>query len=354
MTGASIKKIASDLKLSVAAVSAALGSHGTARVSEQTAERVRAYAQKINYRPSLAGKALRSQNLHQIAMLVEGDFGQRFRSGPITDFPAIFGLNNLLQELDWQLHIIDDCGNRTEETPLPRYLRERFIDGLVVSSTSEKRTEALKKDFARFSIPAIFMNAVGEYNCVSIDDRLGASRAAAHLIELGHKNILFVGTNSQHYSMLERERGFRQTVEAEGIRAAVYVLKEGDREERTVYEQRLVCNEEAGSRFLEDAYLKSHPTGVFCYDDGVALVVMRALHDAGISVPGDVSIVGFNDMPFMDMLPVPLTTVHADFHEMGRLAGELLLDVIQNRKTRVPSPIIKPELVIRKSSGPPR
>ena len=350
MAASSLKKIAADLNLSVAAVSAAMGGCGTARVSEETAARVRAYAQKVNYRPSLAGKALRSQHLHQIAILVEGDFGEQFRSGPITDFPAIFGLNNFLRDRDWQLHIIDDCGHRTEQEPLPRYLRERFIDGLVVSSTSEKRNDVLKSDFARFSIPAIFMNAVGEYNCISIDDHLGACLAARHLIELGHQNILFVGTASQHYSIAERKNGYQQTLKAAGLRPSVYVLEEGHAEETETYKRRLARNKESGQRFLEKAFLKQRPTGIVCYDDRVALIVMKALYVGGFNVPKDVSIVGFNDMPFMDMLPVSLTTVRADFHLIGRLAGELLLDLIQKGDAHLPSPIIKPELAVREST----
>jgi DNA-binding LacI/PurR family transcriptional regulator len=237
---------------------------------------------------------------------------------------------------------------------LPRYLREHFLDGLVVSATSEKRNEVLEEDFARYSIPSIFMNAVGEYNCISMDDHLGACRATRHLIELGHRSIMFAATASDHYSMVEREKGYRETLKAEGLEASVYVLEEGSREEKQVYERRLESNAAAGRQFLDHAYFKQRPTAVFCYDDRVALILMRALHDAGIDVPGEVSIVGFNDMPFMDMLPVPLTTVRADFHAMGCLAGHLLLDLIDNGEVRVPSPIIQPELVIRQSSGTPR
>jgi len=237
--------------------------------------------------------------------------------------------------------------------PLPRYLRERFLDGLVVSSTSEKRNEALDKDFTRFSIPAVFLNAAREYNSVSVDDRGGIIKATRHLIDLGHRNILYVGTDSPHYSNAERESGYRETLEAAGLPAPVYFIEEGTNDDRWEYERRTAANQVARRLFLEKIYLKQRPTGIVCYDDRVAMAVMKALAEARFDVPGDVSIVGFNDMPFMDMLPVSLTTVHADFHAMGCLAGELLLDLIHTGAARVPSPIVKPELVVRQSSAPP-
>jgi len=348
-----IKEIAADLNLSIAAVSTALGSRSTSKVSAETEARVRAFAEKMNYRPSLAGKAMRSKQLRQVAILIDSDFDPRYRRLPVMDMPAIFGLNEYLRDRERQLNIIQDSGRRSTETPLPRYLREHIIDGLVVISTSAERDEVLGRDFERFSIPAIFLNAAGEYNCISIDDRAGASMATRHLIDLGHRNILYVGPPSGHCSISERQSGYKAAMETEGLDGTVYLLEEGAVEERLVYEQRIASNLGAGHRFMEDSYLKQRPTGIVCYDDRVALIVQKALHDAGFTVPGDVSLVGFNDMPFMDMLSTPLTTVRSDFYEMGQLAGRLLLDLIENQEVRVPSPIIKPELIVRQSSRPP-
>jgi len=258
-----IKKIAADLNLSIAAVSAALGSRGTSKVSAKTAERVRAYAAQVNYQPSLMSKAMRSQRLSQVAILVEsGGFEPDVRKPPIVvDVPAIFGLNDFLREREWQLNIIEDRGRRSGETPLPRYLRERFLDGVVVISTSEERNQILRKDFTRFSIPAVFLNAAGEYNCITVDDRGGISTATRHLLDLGHRNILYVGTDTLHESRVEREGGYREVMEAESLNAPIYHIEEGSEDDRFDYQRRTAANEKARHLFLEKSYFKQRPRG---------------------------------------------------------------------------------------------
>ena len=152
--------------------------------------------------------------------------------------------------------------------------------------------------------------------------------------------------------MAERERGFTETMESARLKAPIYHIHKNN-DERQMYENRLAVDNIEGRQFVEDYFLKEHPTGIVCYDDSTALVVMRALHQEGIAIPKDVSIVGFNDIPFMDMLPTSLTTIRADFYKMGQLAGKLLLDLIHQRVTKEPSPVMTPELVVRESTGKP-
>jgi DNA-binding LacI/PurR family transcriptional regulator len=345
-----LKQIAADLNLSLAAVSTALGTKSTSKVSPETMERVRAHAQKLNYRPSLIGKSMRSRRLKQVGIVTQFDFDARIV--PVVAMPAILGLDSFLRARDWQLNTIEDNGERLEETMLPRYLREHFLDGVVVCSTSNTRDKVLRKDFEKFSIPAIFLNAIGAQNCISIDDRCGASLAVRHLLEWGHRKILFVGTRSNHYSMGERLAGFQETLKKVKLPARFNLLPAMGFDQKPGYQDRLEYNYDAGRNFVNEVYLKQRPTAIVCYDDRVALILMKGLHDAGISVPDDVSVIGYNDVPFMDLMTIPLTTVRTDFYTLGRLSGQMLLELIEKEDGSLQSIVVKPELIVRQSTRP--
>lgn len=345
----SIKSIAAALRLSPQAVSSALnGKSGTSKVSPETAVRVKSYAQKVGYRPSLAGKSLRSNSLGQIGILVESDFGNLHHI-PVLQMGAIIGLNSYLLQNDWNLNVIEDTGQRVAGKALPRYLREHVVDGVIVCSSSPERDVALLADLKRFSIPSVLVNSPHEYNNVILDDRTGAQLATRHLIDAGHRDIVFVGDRVNHYSYSERLSGYRDTMTASGLRPFDYDMNLSFGHDMT-YLARLEYYDQRGRALVNDLIKARRPTALFCYYDHLALVVMRALREAGYSVPGDISLVGYDDMPYMDMLSPAFTTVHSDFYRMGQLAGEMLVQLIKNPKQPIPSKIVVPELVIREST----
>ena len=353
MPGVTSKSIAADLGITTAAVSVALNppAHGTTKVSASTAEKIRAYAAKVNYRPSLASRAMKSRQLRQIAFLLESDFGVR-RIPPIVEMPAIFGLNDLLDAKGWHLHIIHDKGERRAGLQLPRYLREKAVDGVIVCSRSQRRDEVIDHDLKRFSIPAVFLNANREFNCICLDDRYGGTLATRHLVDLGHRNIVFLGSNSSHASLTERQLGYQQVMEEQGLTLRCVVPKDIS-EEGLDYQGRLAAHRALGRRIVEEIYLKQRPTAIFCYDDGVAINLLRGLYEAGISVPRDVSVIGFNDIPYVDSLNVALTTMRSDFYGMAQMAGDLLFQLMEDPSQLLPSKMIKPELIVRETTAPP-
>jgi DNA-binding LacI/PurR family transcriptional regulator len=350
MPGVTTKTIAADLGLTTAAVSIALNppKSGTSKVSAATAARVRAYAAKLNYRPSLASRAMKFRQMRQIGFLVESDFGVR-RRPPTVEMPAIFGLNDFLDAKGWHLNIIQDEGERRDGLQLPRYLQEKGLDGVIVCSRSQKRDDTITHDLKRFSIPAVFLNATREFNCVGLNDRWGGALATRHLIDLGHRNIVFFGRNSLHSSLGERLSGYRQVMETEGLTPFSWV-QENAPEDELDYPSRVASHHALGQWFVREIYRRQRPTAIFCYDDGLALILLRGLHEAGISVPGEVSVMGFNDMPLIDMLTVSLTTVRSDFYSMGRLAGEFLFKLMENPAEPLPSIMVEPELVLRETT----
>jgi DNA-binding LacI/PurR family transcriptional regulator len=350
MAAVTTKTIASDLGLTTAAVSIALNppKSGTSKVSAATAERVRAYAAKLNYRPSLASRAMKFRRLQQIGLVLHSDFGVR-RHYPTVEMPAIFGLNEFLDSKGWHLNIINDSGDRGAEVKMPRYLQEKGIDGVVVCSRSSQRDETIDHDLRRFSIPAVYLNATGPYNCVGLDDHWGGAEATRHLIDFGHREIVFLGRRSLHPSVLARQAGYEEAMKRAGLTPFSFI-EESPAVSANDYQARLALHRAMGQKFVQEILLARRPTAIFCYDDGLALVLMRALHDAKISVPEEVSIIGFNDLPYMDIMPPPLTTMRSDFYEMARRAGEFLFQLIEDPSRPVPSVQFRPELVVRETT----
>lgn len=344
----SIKSIAAALSLSPQAVSSALnGKSGTSKVSPETALRVKSYAKKVGYRPSLAGKALRSNSLGQIGIIVESDFGNLQRI-PVLEMGSIIGLNSFLLENDWHLNVIEDKGERIEGQALPRYLREHVVDGVIICSHSPERDKALLSDLKRFSIPTVLLNSPNEYNNVILDDHTGAQAATQHLIENGHRDIVFVGDRVNHYSYLERLNGYRETMRAAGLKPQDYAMNLAFARDMG-HLARLEFYDQRGREMVRDLIKTQRPTALFCYDDHLALVVMRSLQEAGYSIPKDISVMGYNDMPYMGMIYPSLTTVRVDFYRMGQLAGEMLVELIKKPRQPIPSKILKPELVVRET-----
>jgi len=342
-----LRHIAKALNLSPQSVSAGLnGGSGSTKVSKETTERVLAYANKVNYRPCLAGKAMRSQSLRMMGVLVESDFGAR-RHPPLVEMGAIFGLSTYLQERDWNLNVIEDKGDR--DHPLPRYLREKALDGAVICSHSPSRDQILRENLQKCGIPGIYLNAPGEYNAVTLDDCYGAELAITHLLQSGHRSILFLGMETVHHSFKDRLSGYSATMESAGLLARAHSLKTST-VQNLRYDERLASFKRLAGEFVARDFPKLKPSAIFCYDDNLAMLLLQAFQASGVRVPHDVSLVGFNDQPFVDILHPALTTVRADFHEMGVLAGEMLLALIAKPEIRIPSKLLKPTLVVRDSS----
>jgi DNA-binding LacI/PurR family transcriptional regulator len=172
------------------------------------------------------------------------------------------------------------------------------------------------------------------------DDRQAAYEATGHLLSLGHRNVHYVAIPSSTRRVSARTAGWQQALEDAGA-AVPQVVHEGWGPQ---------SGYAAGSRLARDPDV----TAVLCGNDDLALGVMRALHEAGRSVPGDVSVVGFDDAPHSAFVTPTLTTVRLDFAGLGRSAFGLLHGLLTTSTPVQPHSAAVPELVVRESSAPPR
>lgn len=225
---------------------------------------------------------------------------------------------------------------------------------------------ALGKEEPRFlgqqksNIPTVFMDRpipALDYPCVAADHYRGGVLATQHLIDLGHREIAFVTRpHLELWPIAERLRGYEDTMRAAGLTLRPPILVGESTELSTRHAQQSYA-EARGEEInqLEGVFHQANrPTAVFAMNDLMALQVLRAATSAGLDIPLDLSLVGFDDHEFVSHIDPPLTTIHQDPYEIGIVAAGCLLDLIKGKKP-VTSPILLPvRLVIRDSTTRPR
>lgn len=268
------------------------------------------------------------------------------RLGVLVDNPVEFGPNSMLHAFEAAAHdagytvgsfTTSDEGSLSMETALQGLLSQD-IDGLCVIAPRASSLETLRAQ--QVSVPKIMLMpaAVPDAVTASVDQYAGAVLAVSHLIELGHTRIAHLGGPSDWFDARERDRAWRETLTAAGYAPEVY--GEGD------------WTADYGYRFAQELDVDSC-TAIFVANDQMALGVIHGLADRGVRVPGEMSIVGFDDVPDSSHYLPPLTTIRQDFVALGQLAVQLLVEAIDGG-TNATSTHISPQLVVRRSATAPR
>lgn len=348
--GITLKEMAEHLGITPRAVSQALRSDrgGTTRVAPETVARVRALAEERGYRLNTSARALRTRRFRQAGILVQYNYENM--KPPLVETPAIFGLGDYLNKQGWHLIILQDNGVRTGQGT-PQYVREHSLDGLVLCSLGRKADEQRTSELLDCGVPYIWCNKNVPLNAVGFQDEIGAELATQHVVELGHRRIVFVETITTHGSLVERERGYRNVMKTYGLEPIIWQFKVTWTAE-TDYQERLARRSARLREVIDNLMPKHQPTALVCASDFEALTVNRALLMAGYAIPKDVSVIGYNDLPLVEVAYPPLTTIHADFYRLGRMAGEMLLELLQTPNIDLKSRFICPQLIIRNSTGP--
>jgi LacI family transcriptional regulator len=350
-SGITLKEMAEHLGITPRAVSQALRNDGggTTRVAPETVARVRALAEQRGYRLNTSARALRTRRFRQAGILVQYDFENM--KPPLVETPAIFGLGDYLNKQGWHLIIVQDDGLRSGQGT-PHYVREHSLDGLVLCSQGDKADDERAAELLDCGVPYIWYNKNAPTNAVGFQDVIGAELATQHMVELGHRRIVFVGSNATHGSLIEREQGYGNVMKAYGLEPVIWLFK-GNWTLETDYQERLARRSARVREIIDDLMPHHQPTAIVCASDFEALIVNRALLTAGYAIPGDISVIGYNDLPLVDIVYPPLTTIRADFYGLGRMAGEMLLELLQQTShIDLKSRFICPQLIIRNSTGP--
>ncbi|MER6950244.1 LacI family DNA-binding transcriptional regulator [Nonomuraea sp. NPDC000554] len=215
-------------------------------------------------------------------------------------------------------------------------LRSQSVDGAIILAPHESAAEGLRHLPPEFPVVAVDAGDDVPVPVVMVDQRAGALRATRHLLSLGHETVWHLAGPADWIDASGRIEGWREALQAQG--RPVPEMLRGDWSSRSAYQ--------LGRSLARDPSV----TAVFVSNDQMALGVLRALREAGRGVPGDVSVVGFDDVPESAYFWPPLTTVRQDFDEVGRHAFRLLLDRMAGEGGDARH-LVEPELVVRDSTG---
>lgn len=324
-----IKDIAKLAGVSHTTVSRAL--NNSPLIQEETKERIRIIAEQMDYTPNYSAKSLvldRSYNL--------GLFFTTLSKGTSAGFfyEAIRGVNSVIQDR-YQLIVkgIDDY------TSFHSITRKSF-DGIVIVSQSDD-DQAIIDHIANKGIPQVVLNrpveTSGVLNVLS-DEEQGAFLAASYLIEQGHKRIALIEGVKGFKSAQNRKDGFERAMKHYQITVPPAYRMPG------LYD--LESGHKAMQQFLS---LDDRPTAVFCCNDEMALGAMKAVSEAGMRVPKDISVVGFDDTVFAAYVTPALTTVRRPIEQISREGALRLLGNIENKQHETEQLLLKTELIVRES-----
>ncbi len=328
---ASLKTLAAYLGLDPATVSVVLNNVPGRSIPQATRERIRKAAIKFDYQPSFLARSLRNRRTMTIGILVPV-LADGYHAEVMT------GIGDRLLEEEYFYFIAHHRHRSDLIEHYPRMLMSRGAEGLITIDTNL---------VDKLPLPVVAIaghQQVSGVTNVVLDNRKAAELSLRHLYDLGHRTISFM--RGQPYSS---DSGARW----QGIVEVARELGLHIRPEITIQLEKDLTSPELGYPLVKELLARQRGfTAVLSFNDIAAIGCIRALHDVGLRVPRDVSVVGFDDIKEAAFQTPSLTTVRQPLHQMGALAVQTLLEQLRNAETRKASRIaVEPELIIRESTG---
>ena len=333
-----IADVAKKSGVSTGTVSAVI--NGKNSVKPQTRDRVLSIMKELNFRPMGRARNLKQVDQEKSIGLIIKDLNNPFYTS------VAMGVKEYANEKGYVLFITSTQNNHEYEEKFSQLYTMKDIKGAIIASVLEGNAEIehLFK-LKRINYPFVLLENVKGINAnvVSIDNIKAIKTAVKYLIDSGHTNIVhFAGPQNASHTH-ERIEGFRQAFS----------------ESRLIYHKELIVTagahfEEGYEKCIEYFTSKSHdeyPTAIVCFNDLQALGILAALSHLNIRVPDDISVVGNDDIYFAKMYPIPLTTIRAPMHELGKKAAEILINAIESETAvDIQKVIFDAEFIVREST----
>jgi LacI family transcriptional regulator len=327
-----LKTIAKHLGLTAGTVSAALNNSAAARsIPEHTKNRIIAAAREMNYRPNFFARTLRLKRTYTIGVIAE-EIGDAYGSMIISGIEAYLRKTNY-----FFLTVIHRHDLKLLQT-YSQMLLSRGVEGFITVDTS------LKEELSLPTVAVAGHQQVHGVTNIVLDHKRAARLALEHLQKLGHEDIAFLKGQPFSSDTADRWAGICEVAQELGIRIRPELVVQMDGFDSTP---------QIGYTYAKPLLGKGHPfTALFAYNDISAIGALWAFREAGLRVPEDISIVGFDDIPGAAYANPGLTTVRQPLLKMGQIAAQTVVDQIEERAEYVPEIAIEPEFVVRESTGP--
>ena len=331
---ATLRDVASAAGVHPATASRALNPGTKLLVSEETAQRVTEAAERLGYRPNSVARSLRTRRSHTIGVLIPD------LNNPLFP-PIIRGIEDRLAEHGYVALIGNTDADPGKERLVFDQMRARHVDGFVLATAT--LNSPILSEAAEAELPVVLMNRIAQdypFSSVSVDNEQGVRAAVAHLVSLGHTRIGHIAGPQDISTGAARLHGFREGMSSHGLVA---------REAEIVYASGYTVEEglRCGRELLEGA---GDLTAIVAANDMLAVGCYGALDELALRCPEDVSVIGFNDMRFVDRLRPPLSTVRFPHYQVGTEAARLLIERIEGGESPVKIIFLAPELVARGST----
>lgn len=328
--------LAADVHPSTA--SRALNAKTREKVSPATVAKVLEAAHRLGYQPNSLARGLKMSRTFTIGMLVPD------LTNPLFP-PIVRGLEDRLRQSGLTLVLANTDNDDAKERSALEAMTARRVDGLILATA--RREYPLLSEIVAARIPVVLVNRTTDdavVPSVAGDDHAGIGQAVRHLASLGHRKIAHVGGTQDVSTGVDRYHSFLSWMRSEGLEV----------------DPRLVVfatwfQEERGATAVEELFRRGAEfTAIVCGNDLIALGAYDVLRERGLKIPDDVSIVGYNDMPFSDKFSPPMTSVRLPHYHIGFKAAEMLIDAIEEPLGHPSDIRLRPELVVRGSTAPPR
>lgn len=328
-----LKTIAQDLGLSVGTVSRVLnGKAKEYRISDQTVDLVLKYASKSGYTPNLIAKGLRDSKTYTIGLVIP-DIANPFFSIMAKNIEKAASIAN------YSIILVDAEENIEREKHQIKNMISRKVDGIIaapVGTTFEHFNEILQAE-----IPLIFVDRYIKDSSVpyiASDNFMGGYNATNHLISKGHSRIGLIKGSEIIEPVKERRQGYLKALEEAGIKP-----------DRSLIEGKAFSIESGYESTVNLLKLPEPPTALFAMSNVIGLGVLKALKEYKYAVPEDISLIIFDDQPYVSYLNPPITTIKQNSKKIGEMAIEYILQLMNDLHTPLTSRLIPTEIIFRDS-----
>jgi LacI family transcriptional regulator/LacI family repressor for deo operon, udp, cdd, tsx, nupC, and nupG len=335
----SIEDIAEQAGVSHATVSRAL--RNSPLISADVKERIQRLARELGYTPNAVAQSLKVRRTKAIGLVLTSI------ADPFVG-RVVRGIEDVAHRADMSVFLSVSNNDPEREMAVIETFQRRRVDGII--SAAARISGGYAEQLARTFVPTVLINQQAEagsgmLHSAEVDDYQGARSAVSHLLELGHTRIGYIGTGSRPRSNRHRFAGYRDALRAAGIEP------EESRIRISAAERGSHTDDVADGQSLLPALLDAGVSALFCYNDMIAIGALLACRELGVAVPGQLSVVGFDDIETAQYVTPPLTTIHQPKLRLGQLAMEMLLDLLEGRP--VENHVLPTELIRRSSTAAP-
>lgn len=317
--------------------SRALNPATSSLVNPTTMRRVQAAARELRYQPNVMARGLKTSRSMSVGVLIPD------LTNPLFP-PIVRGVEDVLAASGYTTLVANTDNDLNRQTTLFDTLRARQVDGLIIATA--RRAEKLFVDAHQQGVRIVLVNRridATDIPSVTGDDHNGVAMAVRHLLELGHTRIAHIGGPQDTTTGRARLQAYRQALDDAGIKLDPAMVAIADE-----------FTEVAGARATRQMLdARRKPTAILAANDMIALGCLDVFSERRLRCPEDISLVGFNDMPFIDRLTPPLSTVHVPHYQIGAEAARMLLDGLANPNLPAKSITLPATLVLRESTAPP-